>query len=321
MRRCTQGLRCLACLAALASTICTVLLEHLSSNRCLTCTCVPSPRFFTHLQGRARPPLAKLYNWRYRDLGDLPSVTSHPQFLTANPGFALDFQLIDVPDFNGRGESSPLPYFYQVGAVHCTAMGWWLAGCFGWTAFDCFCSPSCIQHTPPLTLACPPLCLPLPPCLPPSLQNLGEAEYLVSVYQYMRLLGYPAHKISVLTTYNGQKALLRDVFERRCAHHPAFGRPAKVGACACCSQEALCWLLGMPGGCRCRDVCLPSEPELGPALPATCSMPPPTACRFCHLLQVTTVDKYQGQQNDYVLLSLVRTNHFGHFRDVRRLGE
>jgi intron-binding protein aquarius len=48
----------------------------------------------------------------------------------------------------------------------------------------------------------------------------------------MRLLGYPAHKISVLTTYNGQKALLRDVFERRCAHHPAFGRPAKVGACA-----------------------------------------------------------------------------------------
>jgi intron-binding protein aquarius len=33
------------------------------------------------------------------------------------------------------------------------------------------------------------------------------------------------------------------------------------------------------------------------------------------------VDKYQGQQNDYVLLSLVRTNHFGHFRDVRRLGE
>jgi len=61
-------------------------------------------------------------------------------------------------------------------------------------------------------------------------QNLGEAEYLVSVYQYMRLLGYPAHKISILTTYNGQKALLRDVIERRCAQHPAFGRPAKVGA-------------------------------------------------------------------------------------------
>lgn len=33
------------------------------------------------------------------------------------------------------------------------------------------------------------------------------------------------------------------------------------------------------------------------------------------------MDKYQGQQNDYVLLSLVRTNHFGHLRDVRRLGE
>lgn len=34
---------------------------------------------------------------------------------------------------------------------------------------------------------------------------------------------------------------------------------------------------------------------------------------------MTTVDKYQGQQNDYVLLSLVRTRMVGHFRDVRRL--
>ena len=50
----------------------------------------------------------------------------------------------------------------------------------------------------------------------------------VQVYQYMRLLGYPANRISVLTTYNGQKALLRDVFERRCVRHPAFGRPAIV---------------------------------------------------------------------------------------------
>lgn len=31
------------------------------------------------------------------------------------------------------------------------------------------------------------------------------------------------------------------------------------------------------------------------------------------------MDKYQGQQNDYVLLSLVRTRAFGHLRDVRRL--
>lgn len=37
------------------------------------------------------------------------------------------------------------------------------------------------------------------------------------------------------------------------------------------------------------------------------------------LPQVTTVDKYQGQQNDYVLLSLVRTRAVGHLRDVRRL--
>ena len=35
-------------------------------------------------------------------------------------------------------------------------------------------------------------------------------------------------------------------------------------------------------------------------------------------VQVTTVDKYQGQQNDIVLLSLVRTRAVGHVRDVRR---
>jgi len=35
--------------------------------------------------------------------------------------------------------------------------------------------------------------------------------------------------------------------------------------------------------------------------------------------KVTTVDKYQGQQNDYILLSLVRTRTVGHLRDVRRL--
>ncbi|KAK3223698.1 hypothetical protein Dsin_010723 [Dipteronia sinensis] len=31
------------------------------------------------------------------------------------------------------------------------------------------------------------------------------------------------------------------------------------------------------------------------------------------------VDKFQGQQNDFVLLSLVRTRFVGHLRDVRRL--
>ncbi len=32
----------------------------------------------------------------------------------ANPGFRFDYQLIDVGDFNGVGESAPTPHFYQV---------------------------------------------------------------------------------------------------------------------------------------------------------------------------------------------------------------
>ncbi len=122
-------------------------------------------------QGRARPSISKLYNWRYRELGDLPNVREDQAFNLANAGFAHEYQLIDVPDYEGKGESEPNPYFYQ---------------------------------------------------------NLGEAEYVVSVFQYMRLLGYPASKISILSTYNGQKHLIRDVIERRCAHHPLFGRPSKV---------------------------------------------------------------------------------------------
>jgi len=44
----------------------------------------------------------------------------------------------------------------------------------------------------------------------------------------MRLLGYPAEKISILTTYNGQKFLIRDVLNKRCAKNPLLGMPMKV---------------------------------------------------------------------------------------------
>ncbi|CAJ1933008.1 unnamed protein product [Sphenostylis stenocarpa] len=162
------------------------------------------PYIELNAQGRARPSIAKLYNWRYRELGDLPSVKEEVIFNRANAGFAYDYQLVDVPDYLAKGETTPSPWFYQ---------------------------------------------------------NEGEAEYVVSVYIYMRLLGYPANKISILTTYNGQKLLIRDVINRRCVPYHFIGPPSKV----------------------------------------------------------TTVDKFQGQQNDFILLSLVRTRFVGHLRDVRRL--
>ncbi|KAL2836517.1 hypothetical protein BJY01DRAFT_55605 [Aspergillus pseudoustus] len=96
---------------------------------------------------------------------------------------------------------------------------------------------------------------------PHFIQNLGEAEYAVALFQYMRLLGYPASKISILATYAGQTALIKDVLNHRCARNPLFGMPKTV----------------------------------------------------------TTVDKYQGEQNDYLILSLTRTRTVGYLRDVRRL--
>eukprot|EP00434_Breviolum_minutum_P014329 symbB.v1.2.012636.t1/scaffold853.1/size308060/16 len=163
-----------------------------------------TPTVDLNLQGRARPSIAELYSWRYRDLGNLPNVLTDERYRYANAGLTYPYQFVNVEDFEGRGESQPTPYFYQ---------------------------------------------------------NLGEAEYCVALFMYMRLMGIPAEKISILSTYNGQKALLRDVVRTRCSWNPLFGEPAKV----------------------------------------------------------TTVDKYQGQQNDFIIVSLVRTAHVGHLRDVRRL--
>ena len=155
-------------------------------------------------QGRSRAEIANLYNWRYNGkLGNLSYILNDHLYQTSNAGFVNTFQFINVNDFNGKGEITPTPYYYQ---------------------------------------------------------NLGEAEYVVAVYQYMRLIGYPAEKITILTTYTGQKTLILDILSQRCKN-PIFGLPNDV----------------------------------------------------------STVDKYQGQQNDYILLSLVRTSSIGHIRDIRRL--
>ncbi|GMI02898.1 hypothetical protein TrVE_jg11448 [Triparma verrucosa] len=153
-------------------------------------------------QGRAREEMSKLYGWRYGGLSSLNCV-KEGRYLKANAGLVHDFQIVDVEDYEGRGEHAPTPHY---------------------------------------------------------IQNLGEAEYVVAMFQYMVLIGYDPKRISILTTYNGQKDLIRDVLQSRCRNR-IFGE-------------------------------LPS---------------------------VSTVDKYQGQQNDFVLLSLVRTKHIGHLRDVRRL--
>jgi hypothetical protein len=59
--------------------------------------------------------ICNLYKWRYKRLGNLAHVENWPEYRVANPGFWFDFQLTNVEDFNGVGESEPSPYFYQVG--------------------------------------------------------------------------------------------------------------------------------------------------------------------------------------------------------------
>ena len=73
-------------------------------------------------------------------------------------------------------------------------------------------------------------------------QNLGEAEYAVALFMYMRLQGYPPERIAILTTYNGQKHLIRDVLGRRCANNPVFGLPEKVIVCVCAYMHVYMFL-------------------------------------------------------------------------------
>ena len=94
------------------------------------------PTIDLNAQGRARPALSALFNWRYKKLGDLAHTQCVP-YTQANAGFRWVSQMIDVGDYGGKGEHEPNPHFFQ---------------------------------------------------------NLGEAEYIVAVYQYMRLLGYERHR-------------------------------------------------------------------------------------------------------------------------------
>eukprot|EP00919_Chromeraceae_sp_WS-2016_P007084 GHVR01016613.1.p1 GENE.GHVR01016613.1~~GHVR01016613.1.p1 ORF type:complete len:566 (+),score=185.57 GHVR01016613.1:191-1699(+) len=161
------------------------------------------PSYTLDTQGRARPSLVSLYGWRYERLLSLPAVTRGP-FVLGCAGFLSPYQFVNVPDYEGKGESTPRPHYFI---------------------------------------------------------NKGEAEFAVAMFMYMRLIGYPASRISLLTSYNGQKDMINDIIAQRCAWHPLFGTPADV----------------------------------------------------------ETVDRFQGQQNDYIIVSLVRTRHVGHIRDVRRL--
>lgn len=75
-----------------------------------------------YITGRARSSIANLYRWRYKKLGDLRHVAHLPEYQAANAGFRFDFQVVDVPDFNGVGESEPNPYFYQVCRLNLTVI-------------------------------------------------------------------------------------------------------------------------------------------------------------------------------------------------------
>ncbi len=129
-------------------------------------------------------------------MGNLSHVEKMLEYQLANAGFTFDFQLINVEDFEGAGETEPRPFFYQVRAISGKLM-----------------SEGIVSHILRKFVFS---------------QNLAEAEYCVALFMYMRLIGYPAHKISILTTYNGQKQMIREIIQHRCETNPLIGTPHKV---------------------------------------------------------------------------------------------
>jgi len=49
------------------------------------------PTMLLDSQGRTRPSIAQLYNWRYPKLGNLPHVLNSPEYNCANPGFRYEY--------------------------------------------------------------------------------------------------------------------------------------------------------------------------------------------------------------------------------------
>lgn len=84
--------------------------------------------------------------------------------------------------------------------------------------------------------------------------SVNEAEYSVALYQYMRLLGYPAHKISIIAMTAYQKVLIEEILSIKCGHSESsdssrfkFGWPT-VGTDDCCNANA--YLIVSAFGCK-----------------------------------------------------------------------
>ena len=75
--------------------------------------------------------MAKLYNWRYRALGDLPAVSTAPAFVAANPGFGFEYQFVHVPDFMGKVSLSLHPYHAVCLFEACVFFNLFFARCRG----------------------------------------------------------------------------------------------------------------------------------------------------------------------------------------------
>jgi intron-binding protein aquarius len=114
-------------------------------------------------QFRSPKAISHCWTWKYN------IATPHESSNNKVNGVKYIAQFVDVPDFNGQGETQPMLHQFQ---------------------------------------------------------NLGEAEFIVAFYMYLRLNGVDRKNVSILSSYNGQRLLIDDILKTRCGSNPLFGLPA-----------------------------------------------------------------------------------------------
>ena len=122
-----------------------------------------------------------------------------------------------------------------------------------------------------------------PDAASPLAKSWSNPYEVYAVFELVRLLvqrfGVTMNKITILASYNGQLAALYTALAKAC--------PVQL------TKEDRAWMLGAG--------------VLNPDAPAG----PTDAVPLAEMLKIATVDNYQGEQNDYIIASLVRSNPDG----------
>ena len=171
-------------------------------------------------------------------------------------------------------------------------------------------------------------------------QNVHEAEMAVAMWRWLtRVVGYPAESIAILTSYIGQRDLIKDLLSLRASHDTnteamqndskpievktdSMAIDARNDCIAVDAQQYDTMAIDSQQSdskstdAKTNSMAIEAQDD-HQGSPMSISRNVPSVGQAI----VSTIDRFQGNQADIVIVSLVRTqaNSMGHMRDPRRL--